>query len=165
MLVVTKEMAELVRSDWVRLGRRRKSLGLIADLHGTSKETIELILKKELEGLPEPKQRGRKSSVDYETLDGLILDGELSCREMAKKVGVCLETVRKRASLLRKGAADDEAGYRMADGRRFYTDEQRVEAVQRYYAGEPQTKIAKSMGLSSTTVCLWCKRYKEGDLK
>lgn len=165
MLVVTKEMAELVRSDWVRLGRRRKSLGLIADLHGTSRETIEMILKKELEGLPEPKQSGRKSSVDYETLDRLILDGELSSREMAKKVGVCLETVRKRASFLRKGAADDEAGCHMANGRRFYTDEQRVEAVQRYYAGEPQTRIAKSMGLSSTTVCLWVRRYKEGDLK
>ena len=128
-MLVTKEMADLVREDWVRLGRRRKSLGLIADLHGTSKETIELILKKELEGLPEPKQRGRKSSVDYETLDGLILDGELSCREMAKKVGVCLETVRKRTSLLRKGAADDEAGYHMANGRRYYTDEDRKSVV------------------------------------
>lgn len=165
MLVVTKEMADLVREDWARLGRRRKSLGLIADLHGTSKETIELILKKELESLPEPKQSGRKSSVDYETLDRLILDGELSSREMAAKVGVCVDTVKKRASLLRKGATDDEAGYRMANGRRFYTDEQRVEAVRRYYAGEPQTRIAKSMGLSSTTVCTWVRRYMEGDLK
>lgn len=164
-MLVTKEMADLVREDWVRLGRRRKSLGLIADLHGTSKETIEMILKKELEGLPEPKQSGRKSPVDYETLDRLILDGELSSREIAKKVGVCVDTVKKRASLLRKGAADDEAGYRMANGRRFYTDEQRVEAVQRYYAGEPQTRIAKSMGISSTTVCKWARRYMEGDLK
>ena len=47
-MLVTKEMADLVREDWVRLGRNRRSLGLIADLHGTSKETISLILGLEL---------------------------------------------------------------------------------------------------------------------
>lgn len=176
MLIVTKELADLVRQDWVRLGRNRRSLGLIADLHGTSKETIALILNLELseeekrrerKGLPavKPPRKGRKV-IDYERMDELILEGTRSCREIATALGVCRSTVENRAKALRGSSASDDVNptFHTVNGKKHYIRAERLAAVQRYYAGEKQTDIARDMGVSSVTVCMWIKRYKEGEL-
>ena len=175
-MLITKEMADLVRQDWARLGRNRRSLGLIADLHGTSKETIALILdldlseedkRRERKGLPavKPPRKGRKV-IDYERMDELILEGARSCREIAADLGVCRSTVENRAKALRRFSASEDVNptFRTVNGKKHYIRAERLAAVQRYYAGEKQTDIARDLGVSSVTVCMWIKRYKEGEL-
>ena len=175
-MLITKELADLVRQDWARLGRNRRSLGLIADLHGTSKETIALILDLDLseedkrrarKGLPavKPPRKGRKV-IDYERMDELILEGARSCREIAADLGVCRSTVENRAKALRRFSASEDVNptFRTVNGKKHYIRAERLAAVQRYYAGEKQTDIARDLGVSSVTVCMWIKRYKEGEL-
>lgn len=175
-MLITKELADLVRQDWARLGRNRRSLGLIADLHGTSKETIALILdldlseedkRRERKGLPavKPPRKGRKV-IDYERMDELILEGARSCREIAADLGVCRSTVENRAKALRRFSASEDVNptFRTVNGKKHYIRAERLAAVQRYYAGEKQTDIARDLGVSSVTVCMWIKRYKEGEL-
>lgn len=175
-MLITKELADLVRQDWARLGRNRRSLGLIADLHGTSKETIALILdldlseedkRRERKGLPavKPPRKGRKV-IDYERMDELILEGARSCREIAADLGVCRSTVENRAKALRRFSASEDVSptFRTVNGKKHYIRAERLAAVQRYYAGEKQTDIARDLGVSSVTVCMWIKRYKEGEL-
>ena len=175
-MLITKELADLVRQDWARLGRNRRSLGLIADLHGTSKETIALILdldlseedkRRERKGLPavKPPRKGRKV-IDCERMDELILEGARSCREIAADLGVCRSTVENRAKALRRFSASEDVSptFRTVNGKKHYIRAERLAAVQRYYAGEKQTDIARDLGVSSVTVCMWIKRYKEGEL-
>ena len=175
-MLITKELADLVRQDWTRLGRNRRSLGLIADLHGTSKETIALILdldlseedkRRERKGLPavKPPRKGRKV-IDYERMDELILEGARSCREIAADLGVCRSTVENRTKALRRFSASEDVSptFRTVNGKKHYIRAERLAAVQRYYAGEKQTDIARDLGVSSVTVCMWIKRYKEGEL-
>ena len=175
-MLITKELADLVRQDWARLGRNRRSLGLIADLHGTSKETIALILdldlseedkRRERKGLPavKPPRKGRKV-IDYERMDELSLEGARSCREIAADLGVCRSTVENRAKALRRFSASEDVNpaFRTVNGKKHYIRAERLAAVQRYYAGEKQTDIARDLGVSSVTVCMWIKRYKEGEL-
>lgn len=175
-MLITKELADLVRQDWARLGRNRRSLGLIADLHGTSKETIALILdldlseedkRRERKGLPavKPPRKGRKV-IDYERMDELILEGARSCREIAADLGVCRSTVENRAKALRRFSASEDVNptFRTVNGKKHYIRAERLAAVQRYYTGEKQTDIARDLGVSSVTVCMWIKRYKEGEL-
>lgn len=177
MLIVTKELADLVRQDWARLGRNRRSLGLIADLHGTSKETIALILdldlseedkRRERKGLPavKPPRKGRKV-IDYERMDELILEGVKSNREIAVALGVCAETVQNRAAALRN---DPDCGDMVRQRNRTcaranYSREEKLEAVLRYHQGEKQRDIAKDVGVNCVTLCKWVKQYSEGELK
>ena len=177
MLIVTKELADLVRQDWARLGRNRRSLGLIADLHGTSKETIALILNLELseedkrrerKGLPavKPPRKGRKV-IDYERMDELILEGVKSNREIAVALGVCAGTVQNRAAVLRN---DPDCGHLVRQRNRTcaranYSLEEKTDAVRRYHEGEKQRDIAKDMGVTPTTLCKWVKQYIKGELK
>lgn len=177
MLIVTKELADLVRQDWARLGRNRRSLGLIADLHGTSKETIALILnlelseedkRRELKGLPAvkpPRKRGKV--IDYERMDELILEGVKSNREIAAALGVCAGTVQNRAAALRNDpdCANKVKRRSRTCARSMYPKEERLEAVLRYYQGEKQLDIAKDVGVNCSTLCKWVKQYAEGELK
>lgn len=177
MLIVTKELADLVRQDWARLGRDRRRLGLIADLHGASKETIALILDlglseeerlREEKGLPAPAPpKKRWKSIDYDRIDELILEGKKTNREIAAMTGVSDQTVQKRSAALRRDpvCADRIKQRNRARARPKIPKEERLEAVLRYYRGEKQKNIAEEIGVSDSTICKWVGQYMKGELK
>jgi len=113
-------------------------------------------------GSPRPRRRSRRtpkqprsSPYDFAEVRRLYLDEQLSCPQVAKRLGVSTTAVQRALKRADIPMRDDRA---TNSGSHKLDDDQRAEICRRYQAGESTVQLAEAFGLNTKTVCTVLRR-------